>query len=142
MKLHKSALILLALVVLISTCTQAPPEPAVDTAADIEAIKAHEEEKATSSAAAADTEAVVDLFTDDAIAMWHDLPTAIGKEAIRAVFDDFFKRDSVDPKQTVEEVEVIGDWAWARCAASLTLTPREGGESRVEKGRYFAGDLD
>ena len=40
--------------------------------------------------------------------------------------------------QKVEEVEVAGDWAWARASYSLRLVPASGGEPLTETGKYLA----
>jgi uncharacterized protein (TIGR02246 family) len=140
MKSYGIPFTLLALVVLISGCAQTPEEPVVDSAriaADIESIKANEEQRFPAAITASDTEAALEVYTDDAIVMWPGVPARMGKEAIRALLDDWFSRYREDLRQTAEEVEVLGDWAWARGRSTATMAPLEGGESRVQTGKYL-----
>ncbi len=86
-------------------------EPAVDIAADVEAIKSlvNEVEKTFNEG---DLDAYMTTFADDAIAMPPGEPALIGKEAIRDWYN--FDELSFDSKIFTDEVEICGDWAFHR----------------------------
>lgn len=73
---------------------------------------------------AGDTAAVLELMTDDVLFM---VPRRepFGKEAFRATSESM--RDvTIDGRADIQEVEVLGDWAWIRNRIDLTLTPPNG----------------
>ena len=57
---------------------------------------------------AADTAAIVDLYTKDGVQMAPDAPAAVGREAVRGAYDATFKAISLKLKFTVEEVKLLG----------------------------------
>ena len=73
---------------------------------------------------AGDTEAVLDLMTDDVLFM---VPgrEPFGKEEFRAASEAM--RDlRLDGRAEIREIEVLGDRAWIRNHIDLTLTPSDG----------------
>lgn len=56
---------------------------------------------------AADTAAIVDLYTKDGVQMAPDVPAAVGREAVRSAYEGTFKAISLKLKFTVEEVKLL-----------------------------------
>ncbi len=57
---------------------------------------------------AADTAAIVDLYTKDGVQMAPDAPAAAGCDAVRGAYEGTFKAISLKLKFTVEEVKLLG----------------------------------
>ncbi len=76
-----------------------------------------------------DLDSFIDLFTDDAIWMPPGGLPVVGKEALRAwvswAEDVTWEHFST----STEEVVVAGDWAFARLAATMVMTPQAGEEA-------------
>jgi uncharacterized protein (TIGR02246 family) len=77
------------------------------------------------SSKAGDTEAVLDLMTDDVLFTVAGREP-FGKDAFRAASESM-RGVQLDGRAEIEEMEVIGDRAWIRNRIELTLTPPEGG---------------
>ena len=111
---------------LLAGCSQASQETAMPKA-DIEAIEFLMRQE-IAAVAAADVEAQVALRTDNVLEMPPDESPFIGIEAYRKWSND-------DPFSTqitaaaMDEIKVLGDWAYARFSYAWTLTPVSGGES-------------
>lgn len=56
---------------------------------------------------AADTAAIVDLYTKEGVQMAPDAPAAVGREAVTAAYDGTFKAISLKLKFTVDEVKLL-----------------------------------
>jgi len=100
-------------------------KPTVDIEADVEAIKSLSDEimKAYNEG---DLEVLMAIVAKDVVFMPPGKPALIGKEAIRNWHD--FDKISFDVNITVEEVQVLGDWAFMRDIWIGTVTQKEGGE--------------
>jgi uncharacterized protein (TIGR02246 family) len=72
-----------------------------------------------------DVEAVLDLMTDDAIFMTAGREP-FGKEEFRASFEGM-RGLKMDGRSDIQELEVVGEWAWIRNHIDLTVT-QPGGE--------------
>lgn len=57
---------------------------------------------------AADTAAIVNMYTKDGVQMAPDAPAAVGRDAVRAAYDGTFKAIDLKLKFTVDEVRVLG----------------------------------
>lgn len=141
MKSNQKIVPLAILMLFAMSCAQAPEVSAVDPAqqaADIAAIKQNEEQKFPNAIASGDVSTASEVFTDDAIWMLQGVPADIGRDAIISRLNEWFDTTSYENvEQTVEEIEVLGDWAWARGSFSTTYTPRSGGEATSETGKYL-----
>ncbi len=106
-------------------CQAYEEKPTVDIEADVEAIKSLSDEimKAYNEG---DLEALTAIVAEDVVFMPPGEPTLIGKEAIRNWHD--FDKISFDVNITVEEVQVLGDWAFIRDIWIGTVTQNESGE--------------
>ncbi|MFC1693680.1 YybH family protein [Candidatus Latescibacterota bacterium] len=116
----------------IGSCTKK-----VDTEADIETIKSLTEEY-DATLNAGDLDNWVSLYTDDALRMGPNMPTLVGKDAIRDFYQPFFEQSAIDINETCEEVIVCGDWAFVRGTYTYTITPNAGGEPIRDSGKWVA----
>jgi uncharacterized protein (TIGR02246 family) len=124
----KKSLMIIPLVILLCftfSCQAYEEKPAVDIEADVEAIKSLSDEimKAYNEG---DLEVLMAIVAEDVVFMPPGEPTLIGKEAIRNWHD--FDKISFDVNITVEEVQVLGDWAFMRDIWIGTVTQKESGE--------------
>lgn len=78
------------------------------------------------AAEAGDTQTVLDLMTDDVVFLVPD-EEPFGKEAFEASSDEM--RDvQIEGSSDVQEVQVMGDWAFLRNFLEMTMTPPDNGE--------------
>ncbi len=129
-------LILLSLL-LIAGCTPTEPvEEATTTEADVEAIN---QLPATFAAAlnAGDLDGILAGFTDDVVRMPPNEPAIIGKESLRSRMQANLDQNTYQLDNPPEEVQVSGDWAFARGTYTVTVTPKAGGESIQLEGKYL-----
>ena len=111
-------------------------KPTVDIEADVEAIKSLSNEimKAYNEG---DLEALTAIVAEDVVFMPPGEPALIGKEAMRNWHD--FDKISIDVNITVEEVQVLGDWAFMRDIWIGSGTQKDSGEKFEfnNKGLYL-----
>ena len=84
------------------------------------------------ASAAGDTSAVLELMTDDVVFM---VPgrEPFGKEAFAAASQG--QRDMLmEGKADIQEIQVLGDWAYLRNRLRVTISPKDGGKSVVQSG--------
>ena len=108
----------------------------VDVEADIAAIK-ELYNQATLACSTGDAELYLSIFTEDAVVMPPGYPPAMGKEELRPMIEGLFGLFDLELPYTVEEVEVIGDWAFARSSWQYSMTPKEGGETTTSPGKQL-----
>ena len=77
--------------------------------------------------AAGDVSAKMRLYTTDAVLMPPEGPVVSGQEAIRLWHEEFFKKGTSPGVSKVDEIQVFGEWGFARGTFSGTVTPRPGG---------------
>ncbi len=106
----------------------------VDVEADITAIN-ELYKQATLACRTGDVELYLSLFTEDAVVMATEFPAIIGKEELRPVIEGLFGLIDLDLPYTVDEVEVPGDWAFARSSFQYSMTLKEGGETTTRAGK-------
>ncbi len=91
----------------------------------------------SSSLNSGDLDAWMSLWTEDGVQMPPGEPPVIGKDQIRARNGASLDQFTFSMAITNEEVEVAGDWAFARGTYTATLTPKEGGEPIPIDGKYM-----
>lgn len=97
--------------------------------ADIAAIKSVLEQYAL-SCKNGDFDTWLSLWSDGGTQMPPDAPARVGKEEIREGMKPLFDDMNLDIViHSVDEAETEGDWGLTRCTYSLTVTPKEGGDS-------------
>ena len=87
---------------------------------------------------AGDLDRFLDCFEDDAIWMLDDRPYDAGKKHAREYFS-FLTESAFDQEVTKDEIQVCGDWAFARVTFDGYLNPKPGveGESYKVFSRHF-----
>ena len=91
----------------------------------------------TQAVAARNPDALKDLLTDDYEVWPQGAPPLIGPAAAAAAMRGAIERfDIVQSFEPIETV-VAGDWAFERGIERMTLTPRDGGETRSLEQRTF-----
>ena len=105
-----------------------------DTEADIAAIN-ELYNQSTLACRTGDAELYVSIFTEDAVVMPPGFPATNGKEELRPVIEGIFGLFDLELLYTVDEVEVPGDWAFARSSFHYSMTPKEGAETITRTGK-------
>ncbi len=78
------------------------------------------------AALAEDAAGVAERYAPDAVLIPPDHPVIRGREAIRVFFQANFARYEVeDAGLTVDEINVCGDWAFARGSVALSVTSQK-----------------
>ena len=111
--------------------TDAPAE--VDAAAAVRAVA----ESWDPLMNAGDLDGLVSLFADDGIRLNEGEPATIGEEAIRSGFAATLDGASIDASSPVEEIQVSGNWAFAR-GTYLDRSTNAGGETVEEAGKWLS----
>ena len=125
MKTYFRVASLISLALLVTECRAAADAPA--SAQDVAAIKTLLGRHA-SALSAGDAAALTALFADDGVMMPPERGAMAGKEAIRWGVRIAFGLFTAKITGESLEVEVAGDWAFARRIYSMTLTAKTGGE--------------
>ena len=86
---------------------------------------------------AGDAEGWVTLFTEDGVQMPPNSPANVGRESIRAWSQGFLGYFNVEFALTVAEVKIAGDWAFERGGYNIVLSPKPGGGSMSDAGKYI-----
>ncbi|MEM7765682.1 MAG: SgcJ/EcaC family oxidoreductase [Pseudomonadota bacterium] len=97
------------LCLLLAACATAPTPSSL--AADDAAIRAHGQTW-LKHYTAGDLDALMALYTDDAVVALHDQPALRGKPAIRAYFARSAGKADVTFKLDIEQIDINGDLAW------------------------------
>lgn len=109
----------------IAACSRPASGAPADAAADEAAIRAILD-SATAAHAAGDAQRLAALFTDDAVFM-RDGDTAIsGRAALEGYIGSVFAANVSTAAIRPVEIQVSGDWAFARTSVSGALTPKDG----------------
>ncbi len=85
-----------------------------------------------------DAAGFADLHTEDTIRMPPNSPALVGKDAIRSDSQAFVDQVVITLSNEVAEVEVTGDWAFVRGDWKATVTPKEGGQTAEESGKWLS----
>ena len=107
-----------------------------DETADLDAIHALIEEVKQADMSG-DVEGLLACYTDDVVSMLPDLPAMVGKDALRAYYQEAFSQLSIESlEMTAAETHVAGDWAFSRGKFEETVTP-SGGDAFDVVGKYL-----
>lgn len=110
-------------------------EPSPDESV-IQAIK-QIHERAARAVREGDVAAYVELFTEDGIYMWPNEPAIVGREALYTWFAKRFREYSAELEKTIEEIVIMGDWAFERGNEVSKITTRSSGDVKVVHGKYI-----
>jgi uncharacterized protein (TIGR02246 family) len=89
---------------------------------------------------AGDTDKVLSLMTDDVIFLTPGHPPMRGKAAFAASLASL-KSFDIQGRSEIEEIEIVGDWAWMWTRLTVTMTPKNGGPP-VERAGNTLSILD
>ena len=93
-------------------------DQAADKAAIREVLARYE-----SALNASDTDAVMQLYTEDGVFMPQHFPSAVGSDAVRQAYNGVFSTIRLSVRFDIVEVEpVSSDWAFARTNSAGTVT--------------------
>ncbi|MFJ2478810.1 YybH family protein [Pseudomonas sp. NPDC087598] len=67
---------------------------------------------------AADIDTILSLYGSDSVFMPQHAPALIGREAVRAGYEQVFKTLQLNVRFDLHEIEETGDWAWVRTSSS------------------------
>lgn len=118
---HRSFALLL--LTTLAGCNQAGHDPSADEAAIRELIR---QTAATNNAA--DTLGWVELFEDTAVYMAPGMPEVTGRDGLVDIAAAGFGQYAAAVEIAPVEIEILGDWAFARSRVSGNVTPRAGGD--------------
>lgn len=65
-----------------------------------------------------DIETIVGLFGSEPVFMPQHAPALIGREAVRAGYEQVFNTIKLSVQFDIHEVQEAGDWAWARTSSA------------------------
>ncbi len=83
-----------------------------------------------------DLDGLVALYTSDTVQMPPEEPVVIGKEAIRSRGEPLFAESNYQLSSVVEDIQVSGDWAFLRMSYNMSSTPKDGGDTTTEVGKW------
>jgi len=86
---------------------------------------------------AGDADAWVSLFAEDGVQMPPNAPANVGKGSIAKWSVGLLNAFRVQFGLTVDEVRVLGDWAFERGAYTINLASAAGGPSMQDNGKYI-----
>ena len=84
-----------------------------------------------------DAGAWVALFADDGIQMPPNGPANIGKPMIASWCHGLLSQFRVQFALSVDEVRILGEWAFERGGYTISLSPATGGSPMRETGKYI-----
>jgi uncharacterized protein (TIGR02246 family) len=124
---------LLFFALVLSACSPA------ESTADVEAAVKAAFQEYGASLEAGDADRWGALWTEDGVQMPPGVPANVGKEKIvsglRAEMEIFAFSDM---EISNEEVQVAGDWAYARGTYVLTVSPKDGSDPIFVDGKYMS----
>ena len=86
---------------------------------------------------AGDTGAWVALFTDDGVQMPPNAPANVGRSTIGSWSKGFMDLFRLEFALAVDEVRVLGEWAFERGTYTISLNPKAGGPPMQDMGKYI-----
>lgn len=86
---------------------------------------------------AGDMETLMSLHDEQTILMPRRQPTLRSIAEIRGFFEGRLGKYDIDFNDNPQELVINGDWAFLMGEFSLTGTPKDGGETFRDAGRYF-----
>jgi len=83
---------------------------------------------------------ILDIFTDDLIDMSAGGPTRAGqaaREHFLSRVTELHAKHNPHLVITIDEIQVVSNWAYDRGSLTVTLVPRAGGETSFVRQRYL-----
>ena len=131
----------LAVTLLLAACTPAPApapaQPLQDAADDLAAI-AKVRGAYTTAMGAADATGLASLYTEDGVSQTNQMATVTGRAAIAESQKAAFSQMAFSDMEVMpEETHTFGNNGYERGRYKMTVTPKAGGASAVQQGRYM-----
>lgn len=124
------------LILAVSACAPAEGRDDRSTEADVAALgRIREQMEAAENAGNAD--GMTFAFADDLVIMPMGAPAVTGLEASRTLMQEYFRTWHAEIHYVSQEVVVDHDWAFDRGTYRQTLTPKAGGATVAEAGKYL-----
>ncbi len=111
--------------------------PAFAQTADETAIRKLTTDDWCSAEAARDLDAKLRLFTADSMLMIPHGQSVVGQQGIRAWHEARWQENTYECSGTVDEVQVQGDWGFARGTFTGVSTPTSGGAPIQSSGKFI-----
>ena len=86
---------------------------------------------------AGDAEAWVAQFTDDGVQMPPNAPANVGRTMIGSWSQAFLDQFRLQFALVIDEVRVLGEWAFERGGYRISLHPKAGGPPMQDIGKYI-----
>jgi uncharacterized protein (TIGR02246 family) len=86
---------------------------------------------------AGDAKAWVAQFTDDGVQMPPNAPANVGRTMIGSWSQAFLDQFRLQFALAVDEVRVLGEWAFERGGYTISLHPKAGGPPMQDMGKYI-----
>ena len=90
-----------------------------------------------SASKAGDTEKVLSLMTDDVVFLVCGRPPMRGKTDFAASQAALAEVD-IDATSEIQEIKVLGDWAYVWTRLSVVMTPKKGGDANRRAGNTLS----
>ena len=139
MKLSLWTTLTLACALLATACSPAGPTPEQVEAEKVEAEAALSSllDELETTYNTNDASALATLYAEDAVFMPGNQPTVSGRQQIGTWFGGVFDQFTAKLTISSEEHQVAGDLGFDRGTYSVSLTPKAGGDSMEQNGRYL-----
>lgn len=85
-----------------------------------------------------DVDRILSLVTDEVILKGGGGPAVRGRDALAVALRDFLDEFTEEVEYSVDEVEVAGEWAWARIDESTRIVPKDGRPPVTVTGMHLA----
>ena len=80
-------------------------------------------------------EKVVSLYTENGVFMPSSAPTAIGQEQLKGTYEFVFSNIQLNIEFYIDEIEIVGEYAFARSTSKGTTLIHASGETVPEENR-------
>ncbi len=80
-------------------------------------------------------EKVLSLYTENGVFMPSSAPTAIGQEQLKGTYEFVFSNIQLSIEFYIDEIEIVGEYAFARTTSKGTTLIRASGETVPEENR-------
>ncbi|AIG05570.1 SnoaL-like domain [Pseudomonas fluorescens] len=67
-----------------------------------------------------DIKTILDLYGSDPVFMPQHAPALVGRDAVKAGYEQVFATLKLNVKFTIHEIEEVGNWAWVRTSSAGT----------------------
>ena len=124
----------IALFVFANGCKNGEEE--INIEADIQAIQ-QIHKKAAIAIKNGDVASYVDLYTEDGIYLWPGVPAIVGKDELNEWFEKRFSEYSAEIEKSIDEIEILGDWAFERGREISKIRNRVTNEVQLVKGKFI-----